>query len=72
MKIDRGFGLGLIDLAISRGADQVEVFIKSSRNLSLEVKNQTIDAIESSLGFGYSVRIIKDRSLGFSYSTSIS
>jgi PmbA protein len=77
MKIDHlqhigGFGLRLIDLAISRGADQAEVFIKSSRNLSLEVKNQTIDAIESSLGFGYSVRIIKDSGLGFSYSTSIS
>jgi len=71
MKIDRDFAIRLIESAIKRGADQAEAYIKSSRNLSLEVKNQTIDAIESSLSSGYSLRIIRDGRLGFFYSTSI-
>jgi len=70
MKIDRKFASGLIELALKKGADMAEVYIKSSRNLSLEVKNQEIDAIESSLTSGYSLRVILDKRLGFSYSTS--
>ncbi len=70
MKTDREFASELIELALKKGADQAEVYIKSSRNLSLEVKDQTIDAIESSLSFGYSLRVIQDKRLGFSYSTS--
>lgn len=64
------FASEMIELALKKGADQAEVYIKSSRNLSLEVKNQAVDAIESSLSFGYCLRVILDKRLGFSYSTS--
>jgi len=64
------FASGLLASALKSGAEQAEVYIKSSGNLSLEVKNQEIDAVESSLSFGYSLRVIKDGRLGFSYSTS--
>ncbi len=60
----------LVELALKNGAGKAEAYVKSSRNLSVEVKNQAIDAVESSLDFGYSLRIIKDNRLGFSYSTS--
>jgi len=64
------FASNLLVSALKSGAEQAEVYLKSSGNLSLEVKNQEIDAVESSLSFGYSLRVIKDGRLGFSYSTS--
>lgn len=59
----------LLDSTYSRGADQAEVYLKISKNLTIEVKEQKIDSIEKSLTSGYSLRIIKDNRLGFSYST---
>lgn len=59
----------LLDLALRNGADEAEVYTKSSKNLSIEVKDQKIDALESSISFGYALRFIKDKRLGFSYST---
>jgi PmbA protein len=69
MKDEKGFAEDVIHLALKKGADEAEVYIKSSKNLSIEVKDQKIEALESSLGFGYSLRLIKDKRHGFSYST---
>jgi len=69
MNLDRGFAEELIAVALAKGADEAEIFIRSSKNLSLEIKEQQVDALESSLTNGYSLRIIKDKRLGFSYST---
>jgi PmbA protein len=70
MKTNREFASDLVGLALRNGAEQAEAYIKSSKNLSLEVKNQELDAVESSLSFGYSLRVIRNGKLGFSYSTS--
>ena len=70
MKTNREFASDMAAAALRNGAEQAEVYIKSARNLSLEVKNQSVDAVESSLSFGYSLRVIRDKKLGFSYSTS--
>ena len=70
MKTNREFASDLVWIALRNGAEQAEAYIKSSKNLSLEVKNQELDAVESSLSFGYSLRVIRDGKLGFSYSTS--
>jgi PmbA protein len=69
MKVDREFAGKLIQLALDRGADEAEAFIRSSKDLSIEIKDQQIDALESSLTIGYSLRVMKDKRLGFSYST---
>ena len=69
MKIDRGFAEEVISRAVRREVDQAEIFVKSSKNLSIEIKDQVVDSLKSSQGFGYSIRIIKDGRLGFSYST---
>lgn len=71
MKIKRDFALRLLDEAKRGGADYAEVYIKTSRNLTVEVKNQKVDALESSVDFGYSIRVIRDLRLGFSFSTDI-
>jgi PmbA protein len=69
MKIEREFAQKLMRLALDKGADEAETFIGSSKNLSIEIKDQQIDALESSFTVGYSLRVIKDQKLGFSYST---
>lgn len=71
MKIDREFAFRLIEDAKGKGADFAEVYLKSAKGLSVEVKNQMVDALESYIDFGYSLRIIRNKRLGFSYSTDL-
>lgn len=61
----------LIDRAISNGADEAEVFFRAAKNLGIEVKEQRIETLESSISYGYSIRIIKGKKLGFSYATNL-
>lgn len=65
------FASDVIDRAISSGAQQAEFFLRTSKNLSIEVKDQMINTLETSVAYGYAVRLIKDNRLGFSYSTDI-
>ncbi|MFA5352776.1 MAG: TldD/PmbA family protein [Thermodesulfovibrionales bacterium] len=67
--MDREFGARLMEAALSKGAAGAEVYIRRSRNLTVEVKDQDVDTLESSLSEGYCIRVIRDRRLGFSYST---
>lgn len=69
MKTEKEFAEELLQSALRKGADEAEVFIKSSKGLSVEVKNKEIDSLESSLSFGYALRVLKNGCLGFSYST---
>lgn len=68
--MDKEFLLKLLDIALKTGADKAEVYAKESKNLSIEVREQKIDTLESSITNGYCLRIIKDNRLGFSYSTN--
>jgi predicted Zn-dependent protease len=54
---EKGFAEDIIHRAIMKGADEAEVYIKSSKNLSVEIKDQKIDALESSNSVGYSLRV---------------
>lgn len=69
MKTDAGFAEEAVSRALGRGADQAEAFVRSSRSMSIEIKEQAIDSLKSARTFGYSVRVIKKGRLGFSYST---
>lgn len=69
MKIDLNFAGDLLAGAIRHGADEAEVFVHSSKRLSIEIKDQEVDALTSSSSAGYSLRVIKKKRLGFSYST---
>ncbi len=70
MKINPEFAQKVIAGAIKRGADQAEVFMKTSKSLSVEIKEQAVDSLKSSTSMGYSLRVIRDGHLGFSYATS--
>jgi len=68
--MDMAFASKMVDLALSRGADEAEVYARRSRNLGIEIKDQKLDALESSVTAGYGIRVIKDKQPGFSYSTN--
>jgi PmbA protein len=68
MKSDDGFAEEVVAEALRRGADQAEIFIRTSKNLSVEIKDQSVDALKSSLSFGYSLRVLRKNRLGFAFS----
>lgn len=69
MRIDKDHGIRLLEMALKRGADSAEVYIKTVKRLSVDVKGQKVDAIESSIDSGFSIRLIRNGRLGFSFST---
>lgn len=68
MKTDHEFAARLIDSALSRGAHLAEVYQRSSRSLSVDVKEGEIEAASSSKTFGFGLRIVRDGRPGFSFS----
>ena len=54
-----------------RSLDGYEIMLGSSRNLSLEVKEQKVDTFKCSTPVGVSIRVLKAGSMGFSYSSSL-
>ena len=71
MKIDPSFAEELVSQALKSGADQAEVFIKSYKNLTVDIKCQEVDSLTSSLSYGYGLRVIRNNRLGFAYATDI-
>jgi len=69
MKIDRELGIRLIKRALSNGVDSAEVYLRQGKTLSVEIKGQRVDAIESSIDLGLSIRVIRDGRLGFAFSS---
>ena len=68
MRIEPGFAEEAIRLARKLGADLAEIYVRRSKEITAESKGAKTDAFESSTGFGYGVRVIRSRRLGFSYS----
>jgi PmbA protein len=71
MKINSGFAEELVSEALRSGADQAEIFMRSSKKLSVEIKGGKPDSLISSLSYGYGLRVIRDNRPGFSYSTDL-
>lgn len=71
MKIDSSFAGEIILQALKSGAEQAEVFIKSYKNLTVDIRGQEVDSLTSSLSYGYGLRVIRDNRLGFAYATDI-
>ncbi|MDX9714430.1 MAG: TldD/PmbA family protein [Dissulfurispiraceae bacterium] len=67
--MDKKSALQIIEEAIRLGADEAEIFAKRAKSLNIEVKDCKIDALDTSLTSGYGLRIIKDRRIGFAYSS---
>ncbi|MBC7363265.1 MAG: TldD/PmbA family protein [Candidatus Aminicenantes bacterium] len=57
----------VIKEARKKGADQAEVYLVKSRQLSLEVRNGEIESVQEASSYGLGLRLIKDKKLGFAY-----
>jgi PmbA protein len=68
MRIDPDFADSLVSKALKGGADMAEAYQRVSRSISADAKNDKADALETSMSFGYCLRVIMKNRLGFSYS----
>jgi PmbA protein len=60
----------IIKEALKKGCDAAEVFIKSSKGISVESKNGSVEALEASQDFGIALKVIKKQKLGFAFTTN--
>ncbi len=57
----------LVQRCLRRGADKAEVYLQSSRSLSIRVRNGDIETVQESDPIGIGFRVIIDNRLGFSH-----
>ncbi|MBD3413679.1 MAG: hypothetical protein GF421_04505 [Candidatus Aminicenantes bacterium] len=62
----------LVKKCLEKGADASEVFIQSSRNLSVEVRNGNIETVQQASSNGVGFRVLKNKAMAFSYSNDMS
>jgi len=62
----------LVKKCLEKGADSSEVFIESSRNLSVEVRNGDIETVQEASSSGVGFRVLKNKAMAFSYSNDMS
>ncbi len=56
--------------AVKKGADMAEVFIRTTRSISVAAKKGALETIESATNFGLAIKVIKNHRLGFSFTSS--
>lgn len=54
-----------------RSTDGYEICLSASKNLTIEVREQKVDTFKCSAPVVVSIRVLKARAMGFSYSTSL-
>jgi PmbA protein len=54
-----------------KGCDAAEVFIKESKGISVEAKEGKVEALEASRDFGIAIKVIKNKKLGFAFTTDL-
>ena len=54
------------------GANEIEVFVQTSRNLSIRVRNGDIETIQEADAGGVGIRVLVDGSMGFSHCNDFS
>lgn len=62
----------LVKKCLEKGADASEVFIESSRNLSVEVRNGNVETVQEASSNGVGFRVLKNKAMAFSYSNDMS
>ncbi len=70
MRIDLNLSKDIVKKALSKGASAVEVYMFASEGLSVDVKDQQVEALEVASDWGYSIRVLKGQRQGFAYSNS--
>lgn len=60
-----------LNYGLKNGADEIEVFYQESQENSVEVRKQKVEKLQAALDKGLAIRLIKNKKLGFSYTTSL-
>ena len=59
----------IVEKALLNGADETEVFISKGKSTGFSIQNNAIEAASGREEFGFGIRIIKNKRIGFAYST---
>ncbi len=55
----------------SRAVEEYEIYLAKSRDLTIEVRKAEVESLKSAETIGVSLRVLRNKSLGFSYSTEL-
>ncbi|MFH1542831.1 MAG: TldD/PmbA family protein [bacterium] len=61
----------ILKKALQKNIDQAEVYFSSSKSLQINVLNQKVESIEEVTESGLGIRVIKDKKLGFAYTSDL-
>ncbi len=64
-------GRDILTKALKRNCDKAEVYIKSTKGITVEAKSGKVEALEASRGFNIALRVIKKKKMGFSFTTNM-
>jgi PmbA protein len=67
--MNNSFAEDIVKKALKRGCDAAEVFIRSSRGISAEAKDGKVEALEASQDIGIALKVIRNKRLGFAFTT---
>ncbi|OUJ19245.1 Inactivated Zn-dependent protease component of TldD/TldE system [Methanonatronarchaeum thermophilum] len=59
----------ILETCLERGASQAEVYVKDEESLNIEIEKQEIKYVKSDDHWGLGIRVLKDKSPGFSSTT---
>jgi len=62
----------LLDKCLKYGADEAEVYLQTTRNLSIQVLNGEIETVEEASSHGVGFRVFVDNRMGFSHCNDFS
>jgi PmbA protein len=62
----------LVDRCLGMGAESAEVLIEEGRQLSMEVRNGTLETIQESSSHGVGFRVFNEGKMGFAHSNDLS
>jgi PmbA protein len=71
MHITQDSAKKIVAAAIKAGANEAEIYFNSSETLKIDIINQNIESTDGLETSGISLRIIKDKKLGFAYTSDI-
>lgn len=62
---------GLLQKLHNLGPDQFELYFERRTSTSIDVKDKTVDSLTRAEDIGLSIRFLKDKRMGFSFTTSL-
>ena len=57
----------LVKKCLNLGADEAEIYIESTRDLSIEVRNGDVETVQESSSQGVGFRVFKEKKMAFSH-----